>query len=82
MTDPTESQTRKALIAPTLCKAGWDVDNPDQVRIEIPVDGFDPAARCTRDAKYEIHVHDGGQVGTIGDAAEIRGSIPFESDQD
>ncbi len=25
-------------------KAGWDVDNPDLVGIEIPVDGFDPKA--------------------------------------
>jgi type I site-specific restriction endonuclease len=31
MTDPTESQTRKALIDPALRKAGWEVDNPDQI---------------------------------------------------
>jgi type I restriction enzyme R subunit len=40
----TEAKTRKELIDPALHKAGWDVENPDQVGIEIPVDGFDPAA--------------------------------------
>ena len=35
--DPTEAKTRKELIDPTLKKAGWDVDNPDQVGLEIPV---------------------------------------------
>jgi type I site-specific restriction endonuclease len=41
---PTEARTRKQLIDPALEKAGWDVTNPDQVGIEIPVDGFDPQA--------------------------------------
>jgi len=39
-----EAKTRKELIDPALKKAGWDVNNPEQVRIEIPVDGFDPKA--------------------------------------
>ena len=39
-----EAKTRKELIDPALEKAGWDLGNPDQVSIEIPVDGFDPAA--------------------------------------
>ena len=39
-----EAKTRKELIDPALEKAGWDLSNPDQVGIEIPVDGFDPAA--------------------------------------
>lgn len=39
-----EAQTRKDLIDPALQKAGWDVGNPAQVGIEIPVDGFDPQA--------------------------------------
>ena len=38
-----EAKTRKELIDPALKKAGWDLSNPDQVGIEIPVDGFDPA---------------------------------------
>ena len=41
---PGEATTRKELIDPALEKAGWDLGNPDQVGIEIPVDGFDPAA--------------------------------------
>jgi type I site-specific restriction endonuclease len=40
----TEAKTRKDLIDPALAQAGWDVHNPDQVGLEIPVDGFDPAA--------------------------------------
>ena len=44
MTGPTEATTRRELIDPALKRAGWDVGNPDQVGIEIPVDGFDPAA--------------------------------------
>ncbi len=33
-----EAQTRQKLIDPALAKAGWDVNNKDQVGIEIPVD--------------------------------------------
>jgi len=44
MTGKTEASTRKEFIDPALELAGWDVDNPDQVGIEIPADGFDPAA--------------------------------------
>jgi len=32
------------LIDPALRRAGWDVGNPAQVGLEIPVDGFDPQA--------------------------------------
>ncbi len=39
-----EAKTRIELIDPALKKAGWDVNNPEQVRTEIPVDGFDPNA--------------------------------------
>ena len=35
MATPTEARTRKELIDPALNKAGWDVNNPDQVGIEI-----------------------------------------------
>lgn len=44
MADQTEKRTRKDLIDPELRKAGWNVDDPAQVGLEIPVDGFDPAA--------------------------------------
>jgi type I restriction enzyme R subunit len=46
MDDPTEARTRTERIDPELERAGWDVYNRtgrDQVRFEIPVDGFDPA---------------------------------------
>jgi type I restriction enzyme, R subunit len=39
---PTEATTRTELIDPSLAAAGWDVRNPQQVGLEIPVDGFDP----------------------------------------
>src|SRR5689334_18813135 len=39
-----EATTRKNLIDPALRKAGWDIDNPNQVGLEIPVDGTSPAA--------------------------------------
>jgi type I site-specific restriction endonuclease len=42
LSDRTEAQTRKDLIDPALKRAGWDVSNPDQVGLEIPVDGFSP----------------------------------------
>ena len=51
MATPTEARTRKELIDPALEKAGWDVNNPDLVGIEIPVDGFDPQAWKALEAK-------------------------------
>ena len=41
MTNRNEAKTRRELIDPALKKAGWDVKNPAQVGLEIPVDGFD-----------------------------------------
>jgi hypothetical protein len=40
----SEAKTRYDLIDPALLRAGWDVNDPEQVRIEIPVDDFDAAA--------------------------------------
>ena len=53
MTDLSEARTRKDLIDPALKKAGWDVNNSDQVGIEIPVDGFDPQAWNELEAKLK-----------------------------
>ncbi|MCP4168381.1 MAG: DEAD/DEAH box helicase family protein [Chloroflexi bacterium] len=39
-----EAITRAKLIDPALKEAGWDVNDSNRVGIEIPVDGFDPAA--------------------------------------
>jgi type I restriction enzyme R subunit len=51
LSHPTETQTRKDLIDPALKKAGWDMNNPDQVGTEIPVGGFDPQAWQALQAK-------------------------------
>jgi len=40
----TEFTTRRELIDPALKRAGWDVNDPQRVGLEIPVDGFDPQA--------------------------------------
>jgi type I restriction enzyme R subunit len=48
---PTEAHTRRDLIDPALEKAGWDVHDPALVRTEIPVDGFDPQAWKTLEAR-------------------------------
>ncbi|WYL96543.1 MAG: DEAD/DEAH box helicase family protein [Gloeotrichia echinulata IR180] len=39
----SEANTREKSIDPALQKAGWNLTNPDQVKIEIPVDGYDAA---------------------------------------
>jgi len=44
LTRPSEQKTRKGLIDPELTRAGWNVSDPARVGLEIPVDGFDPAA--------------------------------------
>ena len=44
MPDLNERQTRRQLIDQALKQADWDVANRVQVGLEIPVDGFDPAA--------------------------------------
>jgi type I restriction enzyme R subunit len=44
MLPANEAATRRDLIDPQLQRAGWDVANPNQVGLEIPVDGYDPAA--------------------------------------
>jgi len=39
MSNLSEAKTRKELIDPALKKAEWDINNPAQVGLEIPVDG-------------------------------------------
>ena len=36
-----EAQSRYLLIDPALTKAGWDLADRTQVRLEVPVDGYD-----------------------------------------
>ncbi len=38
-----EANTRKELIDKALQIAGWNLEDPNQVGIEIPVDGYDAA---------------------------------------
>ena len=40
----TEAQTRYSLIDPQLEKAGWNLSDRTQVKLEIPVDGYDGSA--------------------------------------
>jgi len=36
-----EAQARCLLIDPALAKAGWNLADRTQVRLEVPVDGYD-----------------------------------------
>src|SRR5450755_4764598 len=51
--NPNEAKTRKELIDPALQKAGWDVNNSDQVGLEIPIDGSDPKTWAILKAKLD-----------------------------
>ncbi|MBA3947570.1 MAG: DEAD/DEAH box helicase family protein [Herpetosiphonaceae bacterium] len=44
MSQGPEAKTRTELIDPALKKAGWDVNNPRLVGLEVPVDGTSPEA--------------------------------------
>ncbi len=50
---PNEARTRKERIDPALQKAGWDVNNSDQVGLEIPVDNTDPKVWATLKANLD-----------------------------
>ena len=39
--DRNEANTRKEFIDKALHTAGWNLEDPNQVGIEIPVDGYD-----------------------------------------
>ena len=60
MPGPNEARTRKELIDPALVKAGWDVNNPVQVGLEIPVDGTDPATWSDLQAKLKHMADEAG----------------------
>ncbi len=48
-----EAKTRKELIDPALQKAGWQLHDPNQVGLEIPVDGSDADAWKTLQANLK-----------------------------
>jgi len=58
--NPSEARTRIDLIEPALQRAGWDVHDPDQVGVEIPVDGFDPQAWKALEARLRRLRESGG----------------------
>src|SRR5437588_854125 len=60
MSIPNEAKTRKELIDPALIKAGWDVNNPNQVGLEIPVDGIDPKVWAALKRKLDRIKESGG----------------------
>jgi type I restriction enzyme R subunit len=62
--NPSEAKTRKDLIDPALMKAGWDITNPTQVGLEIPVDGSDIEAWQRLEQKL-IELKQSGGLGNI-----------------
>lgn len=58
---PTEATTRREMIDPALKKAGWDVNNPQRVGLEIPVNGFDPLAWQALAAKLK-HIREQNKI--------------------
>ena len=70
-----------------LERAGIDTWIPEGLTKPLSVrqllDGVEPqTTRITRDAKYNVKVYNGGQVGVIGDEPEVKGGIHLESDKD
>ena len=57
----TEATTRREMIDPALKKAGWDVNDPQHVGLEIPVDGFDPQAWHALAAKLK-HIREQNKI--------------------
>ena len=53
MSDPNEAVTRKQMIDPALARAGWDVNNPDQVGIEVYIKSLDAQARLAHETEMK-----------------------------
>jgi type I site-specific restriction endonuclease len=60
-TQKSEALTRKALIDPALQATGWNIDDPAQVGLEIPVDGSNATAVQEVLARLR-HVKDAAQL--------------------
>jgi len=60
LSQDNEARTRKNQIDPQLTNAHWDVSNPNQVGIEIPVDGISAAAWTQ--LKEKLHSLSDGKV--------------------
>jgi len=70
LSTPNEARTRKELIDPALKRAGWDVEDHTKVRVEIPVDGFDPQAWQVLSTKLK-HIQETGPAYNLGLPAGI-----------
>lgn len=51
----------------------------DAVQAMAGSSGTTPAEPPSHGTKYEIHVHDGGKIGVIGDDAHVEGGINFDN---
>jgi type I restriction enzyme, R subunit len=60
MSGPNEAKTRKEMIDPALEKAGWNLHDPNQVGLEIPVDGTDAKAWAELKEKLDLIRESGG----------------------
>ncbi len=61
-----EGVTRKEFIDPMLLRAGWNVDNPARVGIEVPVDGYN-AEPWNGITDYVLH-DDAGRIIAVVEA--------------
>jgi hypothetical protein len=68
---PNEAKTRKDRIDPALAKAHWDVNNPAQVGIEVPVDGYD-AEPWNGVTDYVLHHPDGTILAVVEAKKQMR----------
>jgi type I restriction enzyme, R subunit len=55
-----EAKTRKEMIDPALERAGWNINDPNQVGLEIPVDGTDAKAWAELKEKLDQIRESGG----------------------
>ncbi len=60
----SEARTRRELIDPALLHADWDVTNPAQVGIEVPVDG-EGAEPWNGVTDYCLYRHDGQVLAVV-----------------
>lgn len=60
----SEAETRKRLIDSMLIVAGWDIDDPDQVQMEVPLTGQSTSSGQGR-ADYVLYDDDGEALAVI-----------------
>lgn len=60
---PNERLTRRDLIDPALERAGWKISDSSRVRIEVSVDGMDPALWAALEVRLRSLGHTAGLSG-------------------